>query len=136
MEGLIATIRSAVAAAATDEQKAAGVHACRTIAAALEAQAGKPITLAGVPAPGPLSGISTTQGLDLVIAKLRSAIDARAKNEASESPSTPSTPPARRPEPPAFRVVNVPLPSRMASRNSPGAGRDGGTSQTPVKKGR
>ena len=39
------------AADATSEKKAAGVQACRTIAAALGAEPGKPLVLPGMPPP-------------------------------------------------------------------------------------
>jgi hypothetical protein len=70
MQEMIESIRTAVTDGATAEQKSAGVIACRAILAALEAEAGKAIVLAGAPTPGPLAGISPDQALDLLIARL------------------------------------------------------------------
>ncbi len=53
MQELIDVIRAAVTTDATNEQKAAGVQACRTIAAALDIEPGKPIVLPGSPSASP-----------------------------------------------------------------------------------
>jgi hypothetical protein len=87
MQEMIDTIRGAVTEGATAEQKAAGALACRTILAALEAEPGKAIAVAGAPTPGPLAGISADQALDLLIARL-SAI-------AEKQPSAATAPPAK-----------------------------------------
>lgn len=71
MQELIDVIRAAVTTDATNEQKAAGVQACRTIAAALDIEPGKPIVLPGSPsASPPAARLSLDQVLDLVIARL------------------------------------------------------------------
>ncbi len=53
MTELIEAIRAAVATGATPEQKALGAQACRTILAALGAEAGRPIALPGAPSAAP-----------------------------------------------------------------------------------
>ncbi|CAN5913086.1 hypothetical protein BH11MYX3_BH11MYX3_29270 [soil metagenome] len=71
MQELIDVIRAAVTTDATNEQKAAGVQACRTIAAALDVEPGKPIALPGTPsASPPAARLSIDQVLDMVIARL------------------------------------------------------------------
>jgi len=77
MDQLIDTIRAAIAADASKEQKAAGLQACRTITAALDTEPGKPIVLLGTPPRPPLSGVSLDQVLDLAIAKLTTIANAR-----------------------------------------------------------
>lgn len=108
MDDLIEVIRTAVAESATPEQKVAGAQACRTLGTALEAEAGKPIALAGVPAPSPLAGISPDQALDLLIAKLSSMAAER---------QTAVEPPARHAERAPLRISFVqPPPRALASR--------------------
>lgn len=71
MQELIDVIRAAVTTDATNDQKTAGVQACRTIAAALDIEPGKPIVLQGTPsASPPAARLSLDQVLDLVIARL------------------------------------------------------------------
>ena len=70
MQELIDVIRAAVIADATNEQKAAAVQACRTIAAALDVEPGKPIALPGIPSASPPPRLSLDQVLDLAIARL------------------------------------------------------------------
>jgi len=86
MDNLLEAIRAATAPEASEEARAAGVAACRTILVALEAQPGEPIAAAIVP-PNPtqvasavaaLRGVPVDQLLDLAIAKLRSALPAGA----------------------------------------------------------
>lgn len=109
MDDLIEAIRTAVAEGATPEQRAAGAQACRTILTALEAEVGKPIALAGAPAPSPLAGISPDQALDLLIAKL-SAMVPPERQGATE-------PPARGAERGPLRISFVqPPPRSLASR--------------------
>ncbi len=100
METMIDSIRAAVAEGATPEERATGAQACRTILAALEAEAGKAIALPGAPAVGPLAGISPDQALDLLIARL-SAI-------AEKQPAAPSAKPATTP----LRIAFVQPPRR------------------------
>lgn len=77
MHDLIDIIRAAVVADATTEQKAAGVQACRTIAAALDTEPGKPLVLPGTPAPIATSRVSVDQVLDLMIARLTTIANER-----------------------------------------------------------
>jgi len=114
MDETIETIRSAVASEATAEQKAAGVVACRAILAALEAEPGKAIMLAGAPQPGPLAGITPDQALDLLIARL-SAI--AAKEPATASGAQAIAPVTAAP----LRIAFVSPPSRpvTTSRRKP-----------------
>jgi hypothetical protein len=88
MHDLIDTIRAAVGAAATTEQKAAGVQACRTIAAALDTEPGKPLVLPGMPTPPATSRVSVDQVLDLMIARLTTIA-----NDRDANPQPPSRPP-------------------------------------------
>jgi hypothetical protein len=86
MEALIKSIRAAVVADASAEARAAGVAACRTIMAALDATPGQPMT-AAVAAPvspiasvvSSLRGVPPDQLLDLAIARLRAALPAGAE---------------------------------------------------------
>lgn len=101
MDTLIETIRTATANEATDEQRAAGAHACRTLLTALEAKAGQPMAAA---APTPTSQIETIaavvrgmpvdQLLDVAITRLRAALPA------GTEPSTV--------KPIAFHIVPIP----------------------------
>ena len=88
MHDLIDIIRTAVGADATTEQKAAGVQACRTIAAALDTEPGKPLVLPGTPAPAATSRVSVDQMLDLMIARLTTIA-----NERDAAPQPPARPP-------------------------------------------
>lgn len=89
MQDLIEAIRVAVATDASAEQKATGVQACRTIAAALDTEPGKPIMLPGVSLPARTSGVSVDQMLDLMIARLTTIA---AQRDATPSPTTASSP--------------------------------------------
>ncbi len=104
MQELLESIRVSVSDGSTPEQKAAGALACRTILAALEAETGKAIALAGAPAPGPLAGISPDQALDLLIARL-SAI--------AEKPAMPA--PSAKPAAAPLRIAFVQPPPRSAA---------------------
>ncbi len=104
MDQMIEAIRTAVTDGATSEQKAAGAVACRAILAALEAEAGKAIVLAGAPTPGPLAGISPDQALDLLIARLTAVAEKQAQA---------TTAPAARAAP--LRIAFVQPPSRSVS---------------------
>ncbi len=70
MQQLIDVIRTAVSTDATDEQKAAGVQACRTITTALDTEPGKPLTFPGAATVPIAPRVSIDQVLDLVIARL------------------------------------------------------------------
>jgi hypothetical protein len=104
MDQLIDVIRAATATDATKEAKAAGVQACRTIAAALDTEPGKPIVLPGTPPQRPLAGVSIDQVLDLMIARLTTIANTRETNDtALEVPHPPE-------------AVAVPAPSRTGLR--------------------
>ena len=82
MDELIESIRAAVAAEASPENRAVGATACRTILAALEAVPGQPLT-ATVATTSPIAtavamlrGVPPEQLLDLAIARLRAALPA------------------------------------------------------------
>ncbi len=90
MDQLLEVIRNATAMDATDEVRAAGAHACRTILIALEAKPGEslapPMTASVPDSPiaavvAGLRGVPVDQFLDLAIAKLRTMVppDAVAK---------------------------------------------------------
>ncbi len=101
MDEMIEAIRTAVADGATADQRAAGAVACRTILAALEAEAGKVLSLPGVPPPSPLAGIAPDQALDLLIARLSTIADKKATSTAPAPKGGPLRiafvqPPARR----------------------------------------
>jgi len=88
MQELIDAIRAATAPDATPEQKGAGLHACRTIAAALDTEPGKPLPMP-IAAPVPVAGrVSLDQLLDLVIARLDVIANAR---EQAAPPSSPAS---------------------------------------------
>ncbi len=113
MDEMIDAIRAAVAEGATAEEKVTGAQACRTILAALQAEVGKPIALAGAPAPSPLAGISTDQALDLLIARL-SAMVPPGRNAAPSAPT-------RNAERAPLRIALVQPPQRSlpGSRSAP-----------------
>lgn len=90
MNDLLESIRMAVADGATIEQKAAGAQACRTILTALDAEAGKPIVIAGAPPPNPLAGVDPTHALDLLIARLRAALPGSEEKAAGGKAEEPS----------------------------------------------
>jgi len=80
MENLLDAIRASVAADATDETKAAGAAACRTILTALEGTPGAPLAAPIFNASEIASAVSMMRGvpaeqlLDLAIARLRAAL--------------------------------------------------------------
>lgn len=85
MEALLETIRLATANDATDEVRAAGATACRTILIALDAKPGDPLLppTAPVVPDSPIAavvaglrGVPVDQLLDLAIAKLRTLVPA------------------------------------------------------------
>jgi len=91
MQPLIDLILAGIAPDATREQKAAGAQACRTIAAALDTEPGKPLTIAtSAPAPSPLAGISLDQILNLVIARLGVVAKDREERQAQQTPAVPT----------------------------------------------
>lgn len=116
MNELIEAIRNAVAESATTEQKAVGVQACRTIAAALDTEPGRPLVLPGVSPVQTTSRVSIDQVLDLMIARL--SVVAK-ENETQQSPMpTPST--AAQSTPVASRGLQLPpLATANALRAAP-----------------
>lgn len=104
METLFETIRAAVADGASEEARAAGAQACRTLLAALETPAGAPLAAAPVETPpiaqmvATLRGVPMEQLLDLAIAQLRSKLPAGA-----EAPKA---------EPVKFHIVQLPRVTR------------------------
>jgi hypothetical protein len=80
MDQLLETIRAATAPGASDEARAVGAQACRTILAALEAKAGEPLAHKPPPATplqavvAALSNTPPEQLLDLAITKLKAAL--------------------------------------------------------------
>jgi hypothetical protein len=104
MEQLLETILAALASGASDEAKAAGASACRTIVTALEAKAGEPMAMVTPSAPSlpieaiaaAVRGMPVDQLLDVAIARLRAALPA-------ETAATKVTP---------FTIPLVPIPKR------------------------
>jgi len=89
MDNLIEAIRLATITDATEEARATGAHACRTLLLALEAKTGDPLAAPTSPTDGTampqfaavvgaLRGMQPEQLLDLAIARLRAALPADA----------------------------------------------------------
>lgn len=104
METLLESIRAAIATDASDQTRAGGAQACRTILTALEAKPGEAMP-ATAPAGdsrttqiaqmlGTLRGVPAEQLLDLAISRLRAALPAAA--------DTPRVAPVK------FHVVQLP----------------------------
>jgi hypothetical protein len=81
MEELLETIRTATTAEASDEARAAGAAACRTLLTILDTKEGEPlVTAPSVPASplvtavAALRGVPPDQLLDLAIARLRAVL--------------------------------------------------------------
>ena len=80
MNELLEAIRIAVTPEATDESRAAGVEACRTILVALDAKLGRPMSASVLDtsplmtAVSMLRGVPPDQLLDLAIAKLKASL--------------------------------------------------------------
>ena len=119
MEQLIDSIRAAVAAGATNEQKTAGAQACRTLFTALEAETGKPIGLPDAPAPHPLSRLTFDQALELAIMRLTpvaAAHDAKAQ-VAEPKPAIVTAPRIPMIQPPiGLRTTRRPVPPSQGNR--------------------
>ncbi len=102
MENLLEQIRAAIVVDASLDARAAGVAACRTILAALDAAPGQPFAPAVVtPTPsaiaaavGALRGVPPDQLLDIAISRLRAAL-----------PSGVDVPAA---QPLKFHIIHVP----------------------------
>jgi hypothetical protein len=86
MDNVIEAIRAALGPGANANEREAGVTACRAVLATLEATAGQPMHRAAAPAAssqiatviGALRNVPIDQLLDLIIAKLRTALPADA----------------------------------------------------------
>jgi hypothetical protein len=116
MNELIEVIRTAVAEGATTEQKAVGVQACRTIAAALDTEPGKPLVLPGVSPVQTTSRVSIDQVLDLMIARLSLV----AKESETHPPPMPTQSTAAGSTPVASRGLQLPpLATANALRAAP-----------------
>ena len=81
METLLESIKAAVSPDATDDVRAAGATACRTILTALDARAGEPLAPPGIPSSSAITAAITAlrnvppeQLLDLAITRLRAAL--------------------------------------------------------------
>ena len=116
MQQLIDVIRAAIATDATNEQKAAGVQACRTITTALDTEPGKPLTLPGVATVPTTARVSIDQVLDLVIARLSMIATDRERTPALLEPTAEA--PAVAP-PAAPRGLRVPLAPSNALKIAP-----------------
>ncbi len=109
MEDLIEKMRAATATDATDETRAEGAQACRTLLTALETKPGEPMaTAVTVPAPIPsdsatplatvhalasaLRGMTPDQLLDLAITRLRAALPAGAEVPTAQAIKFPLVP--------------------------------------------
>lgn len=85
MDQLLEAIRTATATDASDEARAAGAHACRTILTALQAKPGEALAPVAVEASpmqtvvAALRGMPPEQLLDLAIARLKAALPAGAE---------------------------------------------------------
>ncbi|MGE0397226.1 MAG: hypothetical protein AB7T06_10940 [Kofleriaceae bacterium] len=88
MQQLIDVIGAAIATDATNEQKAAGAQACRTILTALGTEPGQPLVLPGTPRPHVLTGVSIDQVLELAIAKL--SVIATDREKGAAEPAKPA----------------------------------------------
>lgn len=118
MQELIEKIRASVEPAATNEQKAAGAHACRTIAAALDGEPGKPLALPGQPTSQPRASLSFDQMLEMAIAKLTMMANERDKNPPAPPATTTGLPvPVSRPTLPGV----APRPMKKPAPVKPGA---------------
>jgi hypothetical protein len=112
MNDLIEAIRTAVTDGATTEQKAVGVQACRTIAAALDTEPGKPLVLPGISPVQTTSRVSIDQVLELMIARL----SLLAKDNETQRLPVPTQPPAAAAPSVASRGVRIPLAATNALR--------------------
>ena len=125
MEDLLNMIRSALAGDASDDVKASGAVACRTILARLEPTAAAPIAASAPPSQSPaetiasvvgmLRGVPPEQLLDLAITRLRAAlpIDGRATPEEGR----PTTPIDGHAAPSAVRFQMVAVPRARTKVN-------------------
>ncbi len=105
MQELIEVIRAAVTTGATNEQKAAGVQACRTIIAALDTEPGKPLVPPSLLATSLATRPTLDQMLDLAVARLTTIANAR---DATAQPATPIVSAVPRQLPTGLRVPGTP----------------------------
>lgn len=86
MEDLVEKIRCALANSASTDDRRSGAAACRLVLAALEAEQGSPMTLPGEASRAPtIANIQPDQFFDLLIAKLKTMVDAKG---AAPAPAT------------------------------------------------
>lgn len=105
MQELIEVIRAAVTTGATNEQKAAGLQACRTIIAALDTEPGKPLMPPSLLATSLATRPTLDQMLDLAITRLATIANAR---DAAVLPATQKVSPVPTQLLPGLRVPGVP----------------------------
>ncbi len=106
MQELIEVIRAAVTTGATNEQKAAGLQACRTIIAALDTEPGKPLMPPSLLATSLATRPTLDQMLDLAITRLVTIANAR--DAAMAPPSTQRVSAVPRQLPIGLRVPGTP----------------------------
>ena len=99
-------IRAAVTTGATNEQKAAGLQACRTIIAALDTEPGNPLVPPSLLATSLATRPTLDQMLDLAITRLVTIANAR--DAAMAPPSTQRVSALPRQLPTALRVPGTP----------------------------
>lgn len=107
MQELIEVIRAAVTTGATNEQKAAGVQACRTIIAALDTEPGKPLVPPSLLATSLATRPTLDQMLDLAIARLTTIASTR--DAATAPPATQRVSAVPRQLPTGLRVPGTPV---------------------------
>lgn len=112
MQELISVISAATEKDATNEQREAGVAACRAILTALDTQPGKPLAIPTVAPQQAMPRVSLDQVLDLMIARLSMLAKEREQNAAlAAQKSAPAVP-----APPGFRVPMVPASTAVGAR--------------------
>lgn len=123
MQELIEVIRAAVTTGATNEQKAAGLQACRTIITALDTEPGKPLVPPSLLATSLATRPTLDQMLDLAIARLSTIASAHDAATATQKVAAmprqlptglrvPGTPAALPRGNPAKQPVMNPAPAR------------------------
>lgn len=108
MEKLISVITTATASGASNEQREAGVAACRAILTALDTEPGKPLAPPTAIPVQTTPRVSIDQVLELVIARLSMLAKERENNERALPPATlPPTTTVAATSSPGFRVPLV-----------------------------
>ena len=108
MEELISVITAATASGASNEQKEAGVAACRTILTALDTEPGKPLAHGTATPVQSTPRVSIDQVLELMIARLSMLAKERENNQPALAPATlPPTTAVATTSAPGFRVPFV-----------------------------